>query len=131
MTANYHALTRICNEQKMKRVKLFLISSHRNLVEDLRRRKIYAMKVVKAQQGGKKLIFLDEMAINRWVTRDRAWARKGQSYPNVMIHLKQESILLVCTINEKGVVRSQIVHGSTPKTNYELLINQLLAGACR
>jgi hypothetical protein len=130
LAASYQALVRISNEQHLKRTKLFLISSPRNHPQDYRRRKIYAMKLTKAQQRGKKVLFLDEMAINRWATRERAWTRRGESYPNVMIHLKRESILLVCLMNERGVVRSEIVHGSTAKANYERVIDGLLAGAC-
>jgi len=36
-----------------------------------------------------KVIFLDEMAVNQWIRRDRAWGMKNQNISNVMIHLKR------------------------------------------
>ena len=66
------------------------------------------------------------MAINNWTTRDRAWTKEDQFYPNVMINLKRESFLLVSIMNQKGAVKFQIVHGGITKARYESVINRLL-----
>jgi hypothetical protein len=56
--------------------------------------------MIECQEKGEKIFFLDEMAVNLWVTRDRAWGRQGQAFSNVMINLKKDSFLVVAVMDE-------------------------------
>ncbi len=110
----------------MRKIKLKLISSRRNTAKDIDRRKEYCTSLAKAIQAGYDVFYLDEMAINRWVTRDRVWGQENQSFANVMVRLKKESFLLVAAMNNKGSVKFEVIHGNSPKLKYQLLLDRLL-----
>lgn len=62
------------------------------------------------------------MTINRWVGRDKAWGRQGQSFANVMINLKKESFLIVALMSDSGSVRYEVIHGNSSEQKYELIL---------
>lgn len=65
-------------------------------------------------EQNEKIFFLDEMAVNKWVTRDKAWGRQGQCFANVMVNLKKESFLIVALMSNTGAIKYEVILGSSP-----------------
>jgi hypothetical protein len=89
----------------MDTVDIRLVSTQRNLAEDLALRKQYCQALLEATNKDERIFYLDEMAINRWVGREKIWAKPEEPMKNVMLPLKKESFLLVSLMNEEGKIK--------------------------
>ena len=106
-------------------IQIELFSTFRNLPDDILRRKIYCQKMKILFEKAANVFFIDEMAINQWTVKDKIWAQKDKSYANTMLYLKKEGLLLVAVMNNKSSVKYEVFHGTSPKSYYSCILNNL------
>ncbi len=66
------------------------------------------------------------MVINKWITRDKVWAKRGTSFANVMANLRDDSFILLALMGSSGIPTYQTIHGKLATIKYKEIVYKLL-----